>query len=235
MLCRIKLLVLAVIVVTGCEAIPPAPRSLEAAPVTQAPVRAIVAPVQTTRPPAGDTQTAELSDSCACAVPAEMFVPSAMRVQPVLSAQRQGVQPVFRSTPARDIMPRLNLDQAIRMVNVYRGENGLAPLFLERRLVTAARSHAQDLAQVDRVSHTGSDGSTLQTRLQRAGYDAHAAAENISGGQRSFEEAFRAWQQSPVHREKLLAAKAQDIGIAYVYDPASEYRVFWTLIIAERF
>ena len=121
------------------------------------------------------------------------------------------------------------------MVNDYRRQFELSPVRLEPRLTAAARNHAQDLAAFDRVSHTGSDGSSLQVRLQRAGYDAYAAGENISGGQRTFEDAFRAWRMSPVHREKLLAEHARDIGIAYVYDPAAEYRVFWSLIIAEQF
>ncbi|MCI5043387.1 MAG: CAP domain-containing protein [Aquisalinus sp.] len=237
---RHVLSLLAVALLAACEAIPPAPAALEPArmetagpvPMQDLAVQAGALSVEGTPQAAALSVPPQLAAPCACAAPADT---AGVVTPPRVLVRREASRPVFRGVPNSAGVPRLNVDQAIRMVNDYRRQFELSPVRLEPRLTVAARNHAQDLAAFDRVSHTGSDGSTLQVRLQRAGYDAYAAAENISGGQRTFEDAFRAWRMSPVHREKLLAEHAQDIGIAYVYDPAAEYRVFWALIIAEQF
>lgn len=43
----------------------------------------------------------------------------------------------------------------------------------------AARAHAQDMMQHNRVSHNGSDGSTPQQRLRQFGVEFRFGSENI--------------------------------------------------------
>ncbi len=130
---------------------------------------------------------------------------------------------------------RLEPTQALAAVNAYRAAHGSAPLRLEPKLMVAALSYAEDLARKDLISHRGSGGALLATWLRENNYDPYRAAENLSGGQRDFDEAFAAWVGSAHHRENLLDPDLQELGIAVVYRPDSQYRTFWVMILATPF
>ena len=70
-------------------------------------------------------------------------------------------------------------------------------------------------------------------RLQASGYDAKLAVENIGAGYHTLAEAFSGWRDSNPHRANMLLAGATRMGIAAVYTPASKYKVYWSLILAE--
>jgi len=70
------------------------------------------------------------------------------------------------------------------------------------------------------LSHTGSDGSNLATRVLRAGYRHWIAiGENVAMGYRSPLEVVQGWMESPGHRENLLSSRFREIGVAYVEGP----------------
>jgi uncharacterized protein YkwD len=127
---------------------------------------------------------------------------------------------------------RLDVEKARALVNAYRQQKGLRPLRLQPALTEAARAHSRDLARWDRISHFGSDGSNPWDRVKRAGYNAKLAAENVGTGQASIEEVVKGWQASPGHNKNLLLRDAQHMGIALVQDPKTEFKTFWTLVIA---
>jgi uncharacterized protein YkwD len=127
---------------------------------------------------------------------------------------------------------RLDAERARDLVNAYRRQKGLKPLKLQPALTEAAREHAHDLAKWDRISHFGSDGSNPWDRVKRAGYSARLAAENVGTGQTSIEEVMKGWQASPGHNKNLLLADAEHMGIALVQDPKTEFKTFWTLVVA---
>jgi uncharacterized protein YkwD len=126
------------------------------------------------------------------------------------------------------------LDAALArdLVNAYRKEKGLKPLKLQPNLTEAARAHSRDLAKWDRISHFGSDGSNPWDRVKRAGYSAKLAAENVGTGQASIHEVIKGWKASPGHNKNLLLPDAEHMGIALVQDPKTEFKTFWTLVIA---
>lgn len=126
---------------------------------------------------------------------------------------------------------RLDAEKARELVNAYRKSKGLRPLLLQPALTEAARSHSRDLANWDRISHFGSDGSNPWDRVKRAGYPAKLAAENVGTGQVNIEEVMKGWQASPGHNKNLLLPEAQHMGIALVQDPKTEFKTFWTLVI----
>jgi len=126
----------------------------------------------------------------------------------------------------------LEPDRARDLINAYRREKGLKPLKLNPLLTEAARAHSRDLAKWDRISHFGSDGSNPWDRVKRTGYNAKLAAENVGTGQTSIEEVIKGWQKSPGHDRNLLLADAEQMGIALVRDPRTEFKTFWTLVIA---
>jgi uncharacterized protein YkwD len=127
---------------------------------------------------------------------------------------------------------RLDAERARDLVNAYRKQKGLRALKLQPALTEAARAHSRDLAKWDRISHFGSDGSNPWDRVKRAGYNARLAAENVGTGQITIDEVIKGWQGSPGHNKNLLLAEAEHMGIALVQDFKTEFKTFWTLVIA---
>jgi uncharacterized protein YkwD len=127
---------------------------------------------------------------------------------------------------------RLDAERARDLVNAYRKEKGLKALKLQPALTEAARAHSRDLAKWDRISHFGSDGSNPWDRVKRAGYNARLAAENVGTGQITIDEVIKGWQGSPGHNKNLLLGEAEHMGIALVQDSKTEFKTFWTLVIA---
>ncbi|MCB1514171.1 MAG: CAP domain-containing protein [Hyphomicrobiaceae bacterium] len=126
---------------------------------------------------------------------------------------------------------QLNVEKARDLINQYRKDNGLKPLVINADLTVAAKAHSRDLAKWDRISHYGSDGSNPWDRVKRSGYKARLAAENVGTGQVTFDEVMKGWKNSPGHNKNLLLSDAQHMGLALVYEPKTEFKSFWTLVI----
>ena len=71
------------------------------------------------------------------------------------------------------------LEECIRELERTSPRSTLSP---QKGLVLAARSHAADQAKTGATGHTGSDGSSVGTRLNRHGEWSRTAGENISYG-----------------------------------------------------
>ena len=135
------------------------------------------------------------------------------------------------NAPGDDKLLALDPNTAQQLVNAYRSQKGLKPLRLNPRLNEAALKHSQDLANNDRISHYGSDGSDTWDRVKRTGYEASMTAENVGTGQQTLKEVFRGWQNSPDHNANLLLADAQEMGIAMVHNPNTQFKTFWTMVL----
>jgi uncharacterized protein YkwD len=101
------------------------------------------------------------------------------------------------------------------------------PLALEDHLTSAARAHARDMARHDMLDHTGSDGSTPDQRVTRAGYKWRSTGENIASGPTTPDEVMAGWLASPGHCENLMSPRFREMGIAWVVDPKSDSGVYW--------
>ena len=102
---------------------------------------------------------------------------------------------------------------------------GAPPLALEPRLTRAAQLHAEDMRASGRLSHTGSDGSSLAERVERQGYAWATAGENVAYGQPTPESVVEAWLGSDGHCANLMYGGFTDLG-------AGEADRFWTLVFA---
>jgi uncharacterized protein YkwD len=138
-------------------------------------------------------------------------------------------QPTFYRSLAA---PGAELDAraAASMISGYRQNNGLPAVALDPELMRLAEAQARAMASRDRLDHNVS--GPFNQRLRRSGYDASAAAENVSAGYHTLAEAFSGWRDSPPHRANMLLKGATKMGIAAVYAPGSKYKVFWSLILA---
>jgi uncharacterized protein YkwD len=79
-------------------------------------------------------------------------------------------------------------------------------------------------------SHTGSDGSSGQERMQEAGYRGMYVGEIIgwsTGG--SPETMVEWWMNSPPHRALILSERATDLGVGYAHRPDGRWTHYWTV------
>jgi len=139
-------------------------------------------------------------------------------------------QPSFYRNLAQ---PGAELDAAAAasMISGYRANNGLPAVALDPELMRLAQVQAEVMAKRDKLDHGA--GKPFVQRLKASGYDARTAAENISAGYHTLAEAFSGWRDSNPHRANMLLAGATRMGIAAVYTPASKYKIYWSLILAE--
>jgi uncharacterized protein YkwD len=126
---------------------------------------------------------------------------------------------------------QLDADAAASMISGYRTNNGLPAVTLDPELTRLAEAQAALMAKRDKLDHN--TGKPFVARLKASGYDAKRAAENIGAGYHTLAEAFSGWRDSVPHRANMLLAGATRIGIAAIYTPASKYKVYWALILAE--
>ena len=125
----------------------------------------------------------------------------------------------------------LDAQAAASMISGYRGNNALPAVTVDPALMRLAQAQAAAMAKRDKLDHNVK--KPFVQRLKASGYDARRAAENVSAGYHTLAEAFSGWRDSNPHRANMLLAGATRIGIAAVYTPASKYKVYWALIIAE--
>lgn len=140
-----------------------------------------------------------------------------------------GANPVFPQVPPQP----LDIRRAVADLNNYRAQYGLNPVTIDTRLIEASRIHADDLAQAGIISHDGTDGSSHGDRAHRVGYNFTIAGENVATGQKSWDQVFKAWQDSPGHNENLLRPDVSEFGIALVYEPRTTYSTYWAMLVAE--
>lgn len=100
------------------------------------------------------------------------------------------------------------------------------------KLLAAAKVHSQDMADSNLFSHTGSDHSSTGTRVNNAGYDWKAVAENISAGTDTPEQTIDRWMASPEHCHNIMNPIYTEIGLACAMNSTSEYEIYWTLVLA---
>ena len=109
--------------------------------------------------------------------------------------------------------------EVFRLINQVRAENGLPPYTYDETLERAAELHGQDCQQRGSCDHTGSDGSNVRTRIERAGYDAAGSAEVVVYAA-SPQQAVDWWMdETPpddLHRRTLLSTWVTEAGVAAV-------------------
>lgn len=135
--------------------------------------------------------------------------------------------------------PTLSADPAgreallVAEINRIRAENGLPPYLYSPELSAAARAHSCDLAAHGMISHTSSDGRTLQDRLAGAEPPWEWPSESIAVGTDDPLTAVAWWMDEPPegwHRRNILDADQREIGAGYCYtedDPSGNHH-YWT-------
>lgn len=99
-------------------------------------------------------------------------------------------------------------------LNEYRAVHGLSKLRKSKKLTAAAQGHARDVARMGKVTHTGSDGSSIGDRARAEGYRYARIAENVAWTARGFPTVMQVWDDSPSHRETLQLRDVDQYGLA---------------------
>ena len=133
------------------------------------------------------------------------------------------------STPGHGAALETIQTDLLGLVNAEREQAGAPPLSLNSQLNQAAQRQAADLARQGRLSHGGSDGSTMQTRIEDTGYQWTAIGENIAMGQRDAEAVMESWMNSPGHRRNILNPTFSEMGIGYIEAAGAKY---WVQVFA---
>lgn len=84
---------------------------------------------------------------------------------------------------------------------------------MNAKLTKAAQDHSQDMASHRNMSHTGSDGSSPDDRITRAGYSWSSYGENVAYGYSTPEKVMAGWMSSPGHKRNILDCSFKEIGI----------------------
>jgi uncharacterized protein YkwD len=120
-------------------------------------------------------------------------------------------------------------EELLRLVNVERRRVNAKPLVLSPQLTAAAQRHSQDMAANRRMSHTGSDGSTMRSRIDDTQYRWSTIGENVAMGQPNAAAVMAAWVNSPGHRQNILNPAFTELGIGYA---TAANRPYWTQVFA---
>lgn len=117
------------------------------------------------------------------------------------------------------------------LVNAQRTAKGRSALTENAALAAAAQAHACDMARRAVLSHTGADGSEVQTRVQRQGYNWRLAAENIAyGTSLGSVGVVELWMNSSGHKRNILLRKAQVFGVGVARSGNLNY---WVMVFAQ--
>ncbi|POP33006.1 transporter [Lactonifactor longoviformis] len=114
--------------------------------------------------------------------------------------------------------------QVVDLVNQERAKEGLSPLSIDEKAVSAAQVRAREIETS--FSHTRPNGSSFSTALTESGASYRGAGENIAWGQKTPEEVMKGWMNSPGHRANIMNEKFTSIGVGY-YQNAKGVN-YWT-------
>jgi uncharacterized protein YkwD len=100
-------------------------------------------------------------------------------------------------------------------VNQARRAQGLAPLRWDESLATAARRHAEAMAEHGSVQHEFEGEPSLSTRVKQAGNRFSWLAENVTQGPTP-DFIHTQFMKSPPHRANILDRNMDSIGVGVV-------------------
>ncbi|MFI8306186.1 CAP domain-containing protein [Streptomyces sp. NPDC085927] len=155
--------------------------------------------------------------------------PTAAAPKPTTAAPKPttaGPEPsASASSPAATGAPEATgaIAKVVEIVNAERGKAGCSPVKVNTALTEAAQKHSEDMAASSNMSHTGSDGSSPDDRITRAGYSWSTYGENVAYGYSTPEQVMAGWMASPGHKENILNCAFKEIGVGLA-QPGS----YWT-------
>lgn len=96
-------------------------------------------------------------------------------------------------------------------------------------LEKAAQKHADDMARKKFFSHTGSDKSTVSSRVDKVKFNWIIVGENIAMGNMNEETVVKGWLNSPGHCKNIMNPEFKYMGVALSSDGQ-----YWVQVFADK-
>lgn len=116
--------------------------------------------------------------------------------------------------------------EVVRLVNIERANNGLAPLKENWELSRVARFKSNDMITKNYFSHTSPTYGDPFKMMTSFGLKYSYAGENIAMGQKTPKEVVQAWMNSPGHRSNILNKNFTEVGVGVSKD--TNGAPYWT-------
>jgi len=157
----------------------------------------------------------------------------------------QAASPGVAAGPAGSACDNAAFQQAlVRQLNAVRSSTQMCretpqpatrPVRWNPALAAAATSHSADMARRPQIfGHRGSDGSTVDQRVRRHGYQPLAAGESIAGGDYNAESLVNTWLGNERHCRTLMNPEYTEVGASCVSRPGTELGTYWTMVMGNR-
>jgi uncharacterized protein YkwD len=113
-------------------------------------------------------------------------------------------------------------EQVAAAINTYRSQNSLIAYTVNPQLSQAAQRQANDMACNKLFFHSGSDGSTPQTRVADTGYVATRVTENVHGNYPPYNpgQVVNWWKLDQTdlnHNRNMISTQYTEIGVGYAF------------------
>lgn len=126
------------------------------------------------------------------------------------------------SRPATPTNPRPSVSgissiemEVVRLVNIERQKEGLAPLAASSALSNVARKKSEDMAVNNYFSHTSPTYGSPSNMMRTFGINSSYSGENIAKGQQSAQSVVNAWMNSSGHRANIMNPSFKTIGVGH--------------------
>ena len=119
----------------------------------------------------------------------------------------------------------LQASELLDLINKERKTRGLSQLKEKIELACAASKHCLDIGSRKVCTHTGRDGSNPGKRIEGCGYRPMGWGEIVACGQRTPQEAVRAWVKSPPHSAIMFSK-------SYAYFGGDMSQNYWTVVFS---
>lgn len=111
------------------------------------------------------------------------------------------------------------------LVNEFRAENGLHPVYVLPYLCDKSRERAREIMWT--WSHNRPDGSKFSSILDGNLVSYDTVFENIAAGRDDPADVVEDWKNSPAHREAMLNPNLTHMGVGVGYEQNADYEWYW--------
>jgi uncharacterized protein YkwD len=119
-------------------------------------------------------------------------------------------------------------DEVIKLINAEREKQGLKLLKRNDALAETARMKAEDMADNDYYDHKSPTYGSPSKMVKDYAKDVAYGGENIASGQKTANEVFKDWQNSPAHNALMMNKSVNCIGIGVAVDKTGN--LVWSLL-----
>ena len=134
-------------------------------------------------------------------------------------------------SPAKErSLSTLMSDEYLHLLNQHRQELGLRPLLHAAEIEGVATQHSLKMSSgLTPFGHLGMSERCRKIKTLLGG--GNLCGEIVARGQKTVEEVFRAWLNSPAHRRNLEEARYTHTGLGFTQ--AENGEIFWTELFLE--